>query len=384
MSSAAPTCTAASTTVQWDPTSLAEFLSSLGVASSIKQKVAGKLFEEGYATVAALLAAEDGDIEALGLPTAALRLLQNFIKRNKDEVEITLKYGLATTKIRARKSHVTLQTLSNAVKNKWKEFEVADFKMLVEAATLSSDSISRLEFPVTVTIESLRKGFSDFKVAEAYSYARVNSATADASKFPAPAAVDANDKWFQHALDDLTIKHQLFGALTEGCEYTRREFISAVLIISAKLAGVKLAVEENVEGRLGNGPVDWVALYRSFRICITEGKKDNLSNGVGQNIAQLAATREDRNPKRKFSPTIPSYGIATTYHEWVFLKLTDEPRELFRSTDDSIIITQADLEKSLQAAVAQIVGIFTHQQSEIDGEGGRTGAKKTKREDDVN
>lgn len=85
-----------------------------------------------------------------------------------------------------------------------------------------------------------------------------------------------------------------------------------------------------------------------------------------QNIAQLAATREDRNPKRNFSPTIPSYGITTTYTEWVFLKLTDGPRELFRWTDDSIIITQTDLGGSLQEVVGRIVGIFQQQQKEIN------------------
>lgn len=230
-----------------------------------------------------------------------------------------LKYGSASTIILPRRSHVSLQTLSDAVKNKWKEFEVADFKMLVEAVTLSSDRISQLEFPATVTVESLRKGFSDFKEAEAYTYAGVTSTTTDSNKFPLPASIEADGEWFQHALKDLVLKHDLYGNLWEGCEYTRREFISSVLILSAKLAGVMLAVEEQVEGRLGRGPTDWVALYQSYRICITEGKKDSLSDGVIQNIAQLSACREDRNPKRKFNPDVPSYGIATTYHERVFL-----------------------------------------------------------------
>ena len=376
MSSAAPSTP--STAVQWNKASLADFLSSIGVGNK-KGEVACKLFDEGYDTEAALVAATIEDIQALQLPKSALRLLLEYIETKKIDpiVEVTLKYQRASTKIQPRKSHVSLQTLSDAVKNKWKEFEVADFKMLVEAVTLSSDSISQLEFPVTVTVESLRKGFSDFKAAEAYSYASVNQATTDASKFPQPAAIDANGKWFQHALVDLELKHELYGKLWEGCEYTRREFISSVLILSAKLAGVTLAVEEQVEGRLGRGPIDWVALYQYYRICITEGKKDALADGVIQNIAQLAATREDRNPKRKFSPEIPSYGIATTYHEWVFLKLTDKPRALFQSTDNSIVISQANLENSLKEVAAQIVAIFKQQKKEVDElSGGPT--KKTK------
>jgi hypothetical protein len=146
------------------------------------------------------------------------------------------------------------------------------------------------------------KGFSTFKNAEAYAYARVSSATTDVNRFPQSVAVEAGSKLLQHPLDDLRIKHELFGAPTEGCEFTAREFISDVLILSAKLAGFKLAEEENVgAGYLGNESVAWVALYQSYRICTSEGGKDYLSNSVIRNIALLAATREERNPKRKFS-----------------------------------------------------------------------------------
>eukprot|EP00978_Attheya_sp_CCMP212_P005317 scaffold11872_cov53-Attheya_sp.AAC.1 len=374
---------------EWDTKAgLAEFLSSLGVISCVRQGIVDKLVEEGFGSYAALLAAEDGGIIPLGLPTGTLRLIQKFIKsvkeevnENKEEVEITLEYGRATKEIRALKSDVTLQSLSNTVKNTWKVFKVADFQLVVEDVVgLSNNSISQLKFPVTVIVENLRKGFSDFNDEEAYSYAGVNSTVADKSQFPPPVDVDPNDKWFLHVVDDLTIKHQVFGALYEGCKYMRWEFISAMMILSANLAGVNLAVKENVEGQLAEGPVDWVALYQSYWICITEGKKDNLSNGVVQNIAQLAATRECRNPMRKFSPSIPSYGIATMYHKWVFLKLTDEPRQLFQSTKDSIIIDQNNLGPTLQAVVAQIVAIFTDQKKKIDSQESHGGTKKRKGE----
>ena len=77
------------------------------------EKVADKLFEEGYATKAALHAAEDGDILALGLPTAAVLLHLNVIKSAKEEVEsakeeveITLKYERATSNVERRESLV--------------------------------------------------------------------------------------------------------------------------------------------------------------------------------------------------------------------------------------------------------------------------------------
>eukprot|EP00934_Nitzschia_sp_Nitz4_P009300 Nitzschia sp. Nitz4//scaffold89_size161592//90545//90874//NITZ4_002384-RA/size161592-processed-gene-0.49-mRNA-1//-1//CDS//3329559634//9290//frame0 len=109
----------------------------------------------------------------------------------------------------------------------------------------------------------MRKCFSDFKEGEAYRYAGVTNQVIDAGEFPTPVDIKAEDEPFQHAKNDLTVKHRLFGALTEGCEYTRREFISSVLVLAASIAEVQLGVEESIAGRLGHGPVDWIALYKS-------------------------------------------------------------------------------------------------------------------------
>jgi hypothetical protein len=144
---------------------LANFLSSIGIGNK-KEGVARKLFDQGYDTEAALLAASVEDIEALHLPKSALILLLKHVEKTKaeakkadEEVEITLKYQRVSTIIKPRKSHVSLQTLSDAVKKMWEEFEEADFQMLVDDEALSTDIISQLESPVTVTVESLRKGF---------------------------------------------------------------------------------------------------------------------------------------------------------------------------------------------------------------------------------
>ena len=81
----------------------------------------------------------------------------------------------------------------------------------------------------------------------------------------------------------------------------------------------------------------------------------------------MAATSKDKSPKRQFSPSIPVYGIATTYTEWVFLKLTfGEPRALFRSTDRTISISQDHLEKDLKQVAGQIVAMFNEQKVAVD------------------
>jgi len=79
--------------------------------------------------------------------------------------------------------------------------------------------------------------------------------------------------------------------------------------------GVKLACEEEVEGTRAKAPVDWIAHYERHGICITEGKKDNISGGIGQNVAQLTALGEKRGTKRAYQVDLPLFGVATTYIE---------------------------------------------------------------------
>ena len=261
----------------------------------------------------------------------------------------------------------------------WSEFEVAEFQLLADGAILLKEEsdVAKLTFPATIEVKNMRKGFSDFKEAEAYKYAGITSQVCDEDQFPPSFDIQMDDEMFQHAKKDLIIKHNIFGALTEGCEYTRREFISSVLLLAANIAKVHLCVEEQVAGRLGHGPVDWVALYNSYRIFITEGKKDDLTKGVIQNIAQMVAAVEDRNPKRKSSPSIPMYGIATTYTEWVFLKLTSgEPRTLFRWNDRTI--DKDNIEVGLKQVAGQIVAIFKEQKAAVDKAIPSTPAKKSK------
>jgi hypothetical protein len=97
-------------------------------------------------------------------------LLKYCETQNQDPmVDIELKYKKATSKLQMRKSMVSIDNLSYAVKQEWEESEVAGFKMMANAVTLSRDSIYHLlKFLPQVTIADLSKGFSAFKDAEAY------------------------------------------------------------------------------------------------------------------------------------------------------------------------------------------------------------------------
>lgn len=60
------------------------------------------------------------------------------------------------------------------------------------------------------------------------------------------------------------------------------------------IAGLKMACEEQVQGSLGYGPADWMILYQTHRIYITEGKKDSVAQGLHQNWHNWLQQRRPR------------------------------------------------------------------------------------------
>jgi hypothetical protein len=112
-----------------------------------------------------------------------------------------------------------------------------------------------------------------------------------------------------------------------------REFISPVLLASAKIAGnVKLAAELNILGKKAYGHLDYAILYKMFFLLITEAKNDDINHGVMQNIGQLLAARDEylqslAGPKkRNYMSTagditnIPSTGVASTGDKWALIR----------------------------------------------------------------
>lgn len=263
------------------------------------------------------------------------------------------------------KSKVAYGLLVEKVKQKWPLFQIAAFTMLLsdDRELTPEDVFTDYDFPLEICVRTDRKGFADFTQALALKYAEVSEVCQEESSV-VQQSIDDNAPALLHTMKDLEMKHALYDPLDEGCEYTRREFISSVLCLAATTAGVKLACEEKIEGSLGNGPVDWVAHYSNYRICITEGKKDNLSHGVVQNIAQLAAASENLGKKRKFDHTMPLYGIATTYTEWVFLSLSLDPNKVSR-IGPTLTIGSSHRADDVKKVAEQIVSIFEAQKKLI-------------------
>ena len=226
------------------------------------------------------------------------------------------------------RSLLTVDFIEDQARLKWNELNDSNFSLFSDKECknrINDNYLQVCAFPLVVFVKTTQKGFAEFSDVEALRYAGVKEIITveenDRVSFPPPVDIKDSDKLFKHAIEDLNVRHKLYDPLEEGCEYTRREFISPILVLAASISGVKLACEEQLEGSVGKGPVDWVGHYQNHRIYIAEGKKDNITQGLYQNLAQLAAAGEGRGEKRVFSVDLPIYGIATTYTEWIFVRL---------------------------------------------------------------
>uniref|UniRef100_A0A7S3L7R5 Uncharacterized protein n=1 Tax=Amphora coffeiformis TaxID=265554 RepID=A0A7S3L7R5_9STRA len=201
---------------------------------------------------------------------------------------------------------LTIDALRSEATAKWNRMVENDFLIFSNdkyTHEVSDNYLHHVKCPRTFFIKTKQIGFSEFNENQALDYAGVNEivdVALDDARFPSPVSIPDNDPLLLHTVKELELKHNLYNPLEKGCEYTRREFISSVLVLAASIADVKMACEEDVHGSVGYGPVDWTAHYHNHRMCITEGKKDIATQGLYQNLAQLAAAEEGRGQKRQF------------------------------------------------------------------------------------
>lgn len=299
-----------------------------------------------------------------------------------DPVSVTLKFQRSTIRIAdIDRSTITVAFLANEAIAKWSSsLSDANISLYTEREytyAVSDAYLKGCTYPRTLFVKSEQTSFSEFSEDEALKYAGVQDIDMDneeKSVFPPVVAIDDDNELLAHAVKDLHLKHTLYNPIEKGCEYTRREFISSVLVLAASIAGVKLTCEEQINGSSGKGPVDWMAHYQNHRICITEGKKDNISGGLYQNLAQLAAASEGRGTKRSFCADLPLFGIATTYTEWIFLRL--EPRNSGASDRSAVrlptdyINVKRNLKGDTKAVAERIVGLLLHQKQLVDKQTG--------------
>ena len=107
---------------------------------------------------------------------------------------------------------------------------------------------------------------------------------------------------------------------------------------------------------------------------------------IYQNLAQLTAAGEGRGQKRSFCGDLPFYGIATTYREWVILRL--EPSATRKKDSGAIwlrtfiIDDENDLKGGVQRIASRVAGLLQSQKNLLDhATGAAESAKKAKPDD---
>ena len=302
-----------------------------------------------------------------------------------------------TEKTEMVETTIALSSLRETVCDKFPEFGVTAFILRwddAQGARIESDAHIALHLTahgrdLTVFIESTCKGFGQFTIKDALSYAGATgvSPIVDNHKFVSARYHDDDvtiKPLVEDAFREIMARIPVFGPVDRmQNESTVREFITPVLLAAARIAkDIRLECEKTISGSKGSGPVDYVAEYKDFNMVITEAKKDNVDTGLGQNIAQLVSSREDYNhnvlgAKRKIEEvapdisSVPSFGVVSTAANWIFTLLegsTVYRTDVFvvslwlsgRNVDGSILRSQ------LSMVIRQLVGMLEAQKEAVD------------------
>ncbi|PKK56149.1 hypothetical protein RhiirC2_800639, partial [Rhizophagus irregularis] len=134
------------------------------------------------------------------------------------------------------------------------------------------------------------------------------------------------ERILEHVLEDIAMKHKTCIHITSANKATRHEFISSVLhgVASCYDGEVKVCPKYELSGSHGKGPVDLIIKIRNTIIVITEAKKEDINQGVGQNAIQLQASSQRNKKKRTYNEVLCEdvmYGIISTGVDWVIIKL---------------------------------------------------------------
>lgn len=319
-----------------------------------------------------------------------------------------VKYKRQTLSVRNRSG---INSLVSAVQLKWAAFKIMEFELLfanpstnsIEVVTEDSQLWLFNNQTLNFTVKSCCTGFSD--------YANKKQAALHVAGLPFvdPSLILTDDAVFPLSTNSTIVdaakqtqlelmKRAKAIDLDEACEYTKREFISVLLIAAICICNaserlISMICEKTVVGKHGRGPIDYALLFKRIFVLLTEAKNTDLEGGQSQNIVQQESCRESlanafvplqcvgETRKRKFHEifdvvrTIPTFGIVTTGRQWRFTKV-DHSREKTRVTksatldllldptsDPAQVNTQL---QNIEAILRRIVGVLEYQMEQVN------------------
>ena len=123
----------------------------------------------------------------------------------------------------------------------------------------------------------------------------------------------------------LSIATKCFGPLTSGKESQRLHLISPIIICVCFLfnGDVQIEVEEDLDGNFlkAHGHFEFVLRRGDKRVCIVEAKKDNMRQGMAQDLLGCEVAAE-------IDHLDLVYGIVTNYVQWSFFRSLNEKIEM--------------------------------------------------------
>ena len=319
----------------------------------------------------------------------------------------TVKYKRQSLNLR---NLADLNLLVSEVQLKWPAFKIMEFELtFANPSTNTIDVVTPASLQLhnnqtlNITIKSRCLGFSDYakKKSAALDVAGVSFVDSsliltDDSVFPLTAESAIEDAAKEVQIE-LTKRARAID-LEEACEYTKREFISPLLIaavcvcnVSEKL--ISMICEKSVVGKHGRGPIDCALLFKRIFVLLTEAKNTDLEGGQAQNIVQQESCRESlanafvpfnavgETRKRKFDEvydvvrTIPTFGIVTTGRQWRFTKVDHihEKTKVTKSSTFDLLLDptadpaqQATQLQNIKAILRRIVGVLEHQMAQVN------------------
>lgn len=144
-----------------------------------------------------------------------------------------------------------------------------------------------------------------------------------------------------------------FSSITEGREAKRVHFIAPILIIVCSYfnGDIQILADEVIDGNRvhAHGYFEFVLKRGDKRICIVEAKKENILQGRTQSLVGCEALCDVENLS-------VSYGIATDFISWCFLK-----NEAAKITEELLTVSSVNgfpTKDSLKEIADKIIAIL--------------------------